>query len=44
MIGDVGIPELNAIRGCSTLAIDGFADEGMRLIRMYTEPSRTPTR
>ncbi len=42
--GDMGIPELNAIRGYSTPAINEFADEGMRLARMYTEPSCTPTR
>ena len=42
--GDLGIPELNAIRGYKTPAINQFADEGMRLARMYTEPSCTPTR
>jgi arylsulfatase len=42
--GDLGIPELNAIRGYKTPAINQFADEGMRLSRMYTEPSCTPTR
>ena len=42
--GDLGIPELNAIRGYKTPAINQFADEGMRLVRMYTEPSCTPTR
>ncbi len=44
MIDDMGIPELNAIRGYSTPAINEFADEGMRLARMYTDPSCTPTR
>lgn len=42
--GDMGLPELNAIRGYSTPAINEFADEGMRLARMCTEPSCTPTR
>jgi len=42
--GDLGIPELNAIRGYKTPAINQFADEGMRFARMYTEPSCTPTR
>jgi arylsulfatase len=42
--GDMGIPELNAIRGYKTLSMNKFADEGMRLARMYTEPSCTPTR
>jgi len=42
--GDMGIPELNAIRGYQTPAVNKLADEGMRLARMYTEPSCTPTR
>ncbi|GEA52694.1 hypothetical protein VIN01S_34980 [Vibrio inusitatus NBRC 102082] len=42
--GDVGIPELNAVRGYKTPNINQFADEGMRMARMYTEPSCTPTR
>jgi arylsulfatase A-like enzyme len=42
--GDLGIPELNAIRGYKTPNINQFADEGMRFARMYTEPSCTPTR
>ncbi len=42
--GDVGIPELNSIRGYKTPAINKFSDEGMRFSRMYTEPSCTPTR
>ncbi len=42
--GDIGIPELNAIRGYKTPALNKLSDEGMRLARMYTEPSCTPTR
>ena len=42
--GDLGIPELNAIRGMETPNINRFSDEGMRFARMYTEPSCTPTR
>jgi len=42
--GDLGIPELNAIRGYETPSINKLADEGMRFARMYTEPSCTPTR
>jgi arylsulfatase len=42
--GDLGIPELNAVRGYETPAINKFSDEGMRFVRMYTEPSCTPTR
>ncbi len=42
--GDLGIPELNAVRGYSTPNINKLADESMRFVRMYTEPSCTPTR
>ncbi|CTQ77547.1 Arylsulfatase precursor [Roseibium alexandrii] len=42
--GDMGIPELNAVRGYETPNINAFSDEGMRMVRMYTEPSCTPTR
>ena len=42
--GDLGSETLNAIRGYKTPSINQFADEGMRLARMYTEPSCTPTR
>jgi len=42
--GDLGIPELNAIRGYKTPNINKLATESMRFARMYTEPSCTPTR
>ncbi|MFD2160129.1 sulfatase-like hydrolase/transferase [Rubritalea tangerina] len=42
--GDMGIPELNSIRGYSTANVNKFSDQAMRLNRMYTEPSCTPTR
>lgn len=42
--GDMGIPELNAVRGISTPNINQLSDEGLRMSRMYTEPSCTPTR
>lgn len=42
--GDMGIPELNALRGYETPNVNKLADQGMRLSRMYTEPSCTPTR
>jgi arylsulfatase A-like enzyme len=42
--GDMGIPELNAIRGYKTPHINKLSDESMRFARMYTEPSCTPTR
>jgi len=42
--GDLGSATLNSIRGYKTPNINEFAREGMRLARMYTEPSCTPTR
>ncbi len=42
--GDLGSETLNSIRGYKTPSINEFAREGMRLSRMYTEPSCTPTR
>ncbi|MGV6803078.1 MAG: sulfatase-like hydrolase/transferase [Ruegeria sp.] len=42
--GDMGIPELNAVRGYETPNINVFSDQAMRMVRMYTEPSCTPTR
>ncbi|WP_227021565.1 sulfatase-like hydrolase/transferase [Oceaniferula marina] len=42
--GDMGIPELNGLRGYETPNVNKFSDESMRLNRMYTEPSCTPTR
>jgi arylsulfatase len=42
--GDLGSETLNTIRGYKTPAINELAREGMRLARMYTEPSCTPTR
>ena len=42
--GDLGIPELNAVRGYKTPNINKLATESMRFARMYTEPSCTPTR
>jgi arylsulfatase len=42
--GDLGSETLNMIRGYKTPSINKIAKEGMRLARMYTEPSCTPTR
>jgi arylsulfatase len=42
--GDLGSKTLNVIRGYETPAINKVAEEGMRMARMYTEPSCTPTR
>ena len=42
--GDFGIPEMNYVRGTQTPRINKLADEGLSFMRMYTEPSCTPTR
>jgi arylsulfatase len=42
--GEIGTPDLDVIRGYSTPHISSFAEEGMSMQRMYTEPSCTPTR
>ena len=42
--GEMGIPELNYVRGSQTPRINDFADQGLSLMRMYTEPSCTPSR
>jgi len=42
--GDLGSETLNMVRGYKTPSINQFARDGMRLGRMYTEPSCTPTR
>ncbi|MGI9520053.1 MAG: sulfatase-like hydrolase/transferase [Hyphomicrobiaceae bacterium] len=42
--GEIGEPYLNYVRGYKTPNINKFADEALRFMRMYTEPSCTPTR
>ncbi|MGI9514058.1 MAG: sulfatase-like hydrolase/transferase [Anderseniella sp.] len=42
--GEIGMPDLDVIRGYSTPRISQLASEGLSLMRMYTEPSCTPTR
>ncbi len=42
--GEIGMPNLDVIRGYSTPNINKFAADGLSLMRMYTEPSCTPTR
>ncbi|WP_050603397.1 sulfatase-like hydrolase/transferase [Ruegeria sp. 6PALISEP08] len=42
--GEVGMPDLDVVRGYSTPNITDFAEQGMSMMRMYTEPSCTPTR
>ena len=42
--GEIGEPYLNYVRGYETPNTNAFAKQGLRLMRMYTEPSCTPTR
>ncbi len=42
--GEIGMPDLDVIRGYSTPRISQLAREGLTFSRMYTEPSCTPTR
>lgn len=42
--GQMGNRALNYVTGIDTPNINEFASEGMSLMRMYTEPSCTPTR
>lgn len=43
-VGEVGIPEIQALRGFETPNMNRIADEGINFMRMYTEPSCTPSR
>jgi arylsulfatase len=43
-VGDVGIPALQKVRGYETPNMNRMAAEGINFMRMYTEPSCTPTR
>ena len=42
--GEMGIPEMNYVRGSKTPNINKLADEGTSFMRMYTEPSCMPSR
>lgn len=42
--GELGMPDLEVIRGYKTPNLNRLAREGLSLQRMYTEPSCTPTR
>ena len=42
--GEIGMPDLEVIRGYNTPNINALAKQSMSLQRMYTEPSCTPTR
>jgi arylsulfatase A-like enzyme len=43
-LGEVGMPELNKVRGFDTPRINKMGEDGIVFTRMYTEPSCTPTR
>ena len=43
-LGEVGIPEIQKVRGFETPNMNKMAAEGMNFMRMYTEPSCTPSR
>jgi hypothetical protein len=43
-VGEVGIPALQKVRGFETPNINRLAAEGINFMRMYTEPSCTPSR
>lgn len=43
-VGEVGIPEIQSVRGFETPNMNQMADEGINFMRMYTEPACTPTR
>jgi len=43
-VGEVGIPEIQKVRGFETPVMNKMAEEGINFMRMYTEPACTPTR
>lgn len=43
-MGEVGITEIQKLRGFETPNINRLAEEGINFMRMYTEPSCTPSR
>ena len=43
-VGEVGIPAIQKVRGFETPNINRLASEGINFMRMYTEPSCTPSR
>ena len=43
-VGEIGIPEIQKMRGWETPAMNEIAREGINFLRMYTEPSCTPSR
>ena len=43
-LGEVGIPEIQKLRGFETPNMNKMARDGINFMRMYTEPSCTPSR
>jgi arylsulfatase A-like enzyme len=43
-LGEVGIPEIQSVRGFKTPNMNKMAEDGINFMRMYTEPACTPTR
>ena len=43
-VGEIGIPALQKVRGFATPNMNKLAAEGINFMRMYTEPSCTPSR
>ena len=43
-VGEIGIPEIQKVRGWETPHLNQLAAEGINFMRMYTEPSCTPSR
>ena len=41
-LGEIGIPEIQKVRGWETPALNDIARNGINFMRMYTEPSCTP--
>ena len=43
-VGEIGIPEIQKVRGFSTPNMNTLAEEGINFMRMYSEPACTQTR
>src|SRR5210317_2057156 len=43
-VGEIGIPEIQKMRGFETPNMNQFREDGVFFTRMYTEPSCTPSR
>lgn len=43
-VGEIGVPQIQKVRGWETPNMNQFSKEGIYFARMYTEPSCTPSR